>query len=291
VTPALAASLGAAGANRVSLGVQSFNRRLRRNLGRAGPVEAITGAVEALRAAGFDNIGLDLMFSIPGQTAADLDRDLERTLELKPEHISCYELTVRDGSDFKRRWSRELEAVAAQGRGFYEKVVDRLEDAGYRWYETSNFALPGKECRHNLAYWDGADYIGLGAGAWSTVGLGRWKNLEDINAYIAASGTVRSRAGGFKRARARAGGFKQARFKQARDHERLSGENRLREKLLLGLRRDVGVERGQVAAAIDSEQENLLLRNGFLVNDGGRICLTRRGRFMANEVSARLLRD
>ena len=112
-------------------------------------------------------------------------------------------------------------------------------------------------------------------------GLGRWKNLEDINAYIAASGTVRSRAGEFK----------QAGFKQARDHERLSREDRLREKLLLGLRRDVGVERRQVAAAIVSEQENLLLRNGFLVNDGGRISLTRRGRFMANEVSARLLRD
>jgi oxygen-independent coproporphyrinogen-3 oxidase len=271
VTPSLAAGLAAAGVTRVSLGAQSFSERLRRNLGRAGPVVAIAEAVAALRQAGFENIGLDLMFSIPGQTAADLAHDLDQALALAPEHISCYELTVKPGSDYMRRWQRELEAVAEEGHVFYEIVVETLERAGYRWYETSNFALPGKECRHNLAYWDGADFIGAGAGAWSSVGRRRWRNTRDIDTYIEAAA--------------------RGDWESLRDRENLNQQQRLAELLLLGLRRDRGVDRGVVAGAIDTGQENILLRNGFLINEGGRIWLTRPGRFVANEVCARLLRD
>jgi len=271
VTPELAERLLAAGVNRVSLGAQSFNPELRRNLGRAGPVAAIGRAFAALRAGGCGNIGLDLMFSIPRQTAAALDRDLERALALEPEHLSCYELTVKAGSDFQRRWQGELETVARLGSDFYQIVVDRLTGAGYRWYETSNFALTGRECRHNLGYWRGEDFIGLGAGAWSSVGSRRWRNAEDTEAYIAAVASG-DWAGG-------------------RRYEQLDGRQRLCERLLLGLRCDHGVERAAVAGAIDDEQENILLRNGFLLNEGDRICLTRRGRFVANEVCARLLRE
>ncbi|MHB1361845.1 MAG: radical SAM family heme chaperone HemW [Thermoleophilia bacterium] len=271
LTPELAAGLAAAGVNRVSLGAQSFDPGLRRNLGREGPARAIAEAVKELRRAGIGSIGLDLMFSIPGQTAAGLESDLDRALALEPDHLSCYELTVKEGSAFQRRWLGELEAAAARGRGFYELAVDRLEGAGYRWYETSNFSLPGKECRHNLAYWDGSDYLGLGAGAWSTVGTVRWRNSESLEGYIEAA----------------AGGG----WEGLREIERLDPRGKISEKLLLGLRRDRGVERGAVAAVLDSRQEKGLLRNGFLVNEGGRICLTRQGRFVANEVCARLLRD
>ncbi|MBK5225633.1 MAG: radical SAM family heme chaperone HemW [Thermoleophilia bacterium] len=271
VTPELAAGLAESGVNRVSLGAQSFNRRLRKNLGRAGPMEAIGRAVKALRAAGFENVGLDLMFSIPEQTLADLEQDLIQALALEPEHISCYELTVKDGSDYQRRWQRQLEEVAGNGHRFYETVVDTLEGAGYRWYETSNYAHPGKECRHNLAYWQRADFFGLGAGAWSSQGLNRWRNVEDAGAYIegAALGD----------------------WEGIREHERLSERQQLTELLMLGLRVKNGIDRQTVAEALDGEQENILLRNGFLLNEGGRILLTRRGRFMANEVCARLIKD
>ncbi|MHB9111503.1 MAG: radical SAM family heme chaperone HemW [Thermoleophilia bacterium] len=267
----LAKSLAETGVNRVSLGAQSFTPALRRNLGRSGAAENIGEAVAAFRAAGFENLGLDLMFGIPGQNRVALKYDLESVLALEPEHVSCYELTVKEGSRFQRRWQRELEATARTGRESYEFVVETLEAAGLRWYETSNFARPGFECRHNLAYWRGEDFIGLGAGAWSSVGDRRWRNVEDLEVYLDCA----SRGD----------------WQAARAYEELSREVRDAERLLLGLRRDVGVERARVAGGIDTEQEKLLLRNGFLVNEGGRISLTRQGRFVANEVSARLLRD
>lgn len=271
VTPELAAGLAGSGVNRVSLGAQSFNRRLRKNLGRSGRVEAIGRAVTALRVAGFENVGLDLMFSIPEQTLADLEQDLQEALALEPEHISCYELTVKDGSDFQRRWQRQLEEAAGNGHRFYETVVDTLEGAGYSWYETSNYARPGKECRHNLAYWQRADFLGLGAGAWSSQGLNRWRNVEDTGVYIESA--VRGDWEGI------------------RERERLSQNQQLTELLMLGLRRKNGIDRLAVAEVLDGEQENILLRNGFLLNEGGRILLTRRGRFMANEVCARLIKE
>lgn len=269
VSPKLAESLAREGVNRVSLGAQSFSPVLRRNLGRKGAVETIGEAVAAFRAAGFENIGLDLMFGIPGQDRADLDHDLESVLALEPEHVSCYELTVKKGSRFQRRWPEKLEAAERAGREFYEAVVETLEGAGFRWYETSNFARPGFECRHNLAYWRGEDFIGIGAGAWSSAGARRWHNPEDLRDYLDSG----------------SGGTWQAK----RDYEVLSRDVRITEHLMLSLRRDVGVVRAEVESAIDVEQEKLLLRNGFLVNEGGRISLTRQGRFVANEVCARLL--
>ncbi len=299
VTGKLAESLAEAGVNRVSLGVQSFNERLRRNLGRAGAADAAALALRVLRAAGFENIGLDLMFSIPKQSVTDLERDLDMALELEPDHLSCYELTVKEGSGFEHRWRRVLVDAAENGRVFYETVVDRLERAGYRWYETSNFALPGKECRHNLAYWAGRDFVGLGAGAWSTVGGRRWRNVEDVETYIGACGRgdFSNDAGGSGNIgaahirAARSAAHISAASSTARKYETIDEQQRQCERLLLGLRRDCGVERSRVEAVIDAAQENILHRNGFLVNEGGRICLTRPGRFVANEVCARLLQE
>lgn len=271
VSPELAQSLAEAGVNRISLGAQSFTPELRRNLGRRGAPEKVGEAVAAFRSAGIKNIGLDLMFGIPGQDRVALDHDLASVLALEPEHVSCYELTVKEGSRFHRRWQTELEAAARTGRESYEAVVDTLEAAGFRWYETSNFARPGFECRHNLAYWQAEGFIGLGAGAWSSVADRRWRNVEDLEVYLDCASRDDWGA--------------------ARIYEELSREVRDTERLILGLRRDVGVERASVAGAIDVEQEKLLLRNGFLVNEGGRISLTRQGRFVANEVCARLLRD
>lgn len=258
------------GANRISLGVQSFDRRLRENLGRSGGTGSIGEAYDHLRRAGFDNIGLDLVFGIPGQGLDDLRTDLQKSVALEPEHISYYELAVKDGSDYQRRWAFELAAAGRQGADFYEVVVGTLEDAGYTWYETSNFALPGRECRHNIAYWQGKDYIGLGAGAWSTVGLRRWRNVEDVNRYmeeIDAAGT------------------------EGKPVELLTERQKQSEKMVLGLRMAAGVPRDKVEGVMDRDEAGLMRNNGILVNEGGKILLTRRGRMVADEVCARLLRE
>lgn len=267
ITEELAACLKREGANRISLGAQSFIPRLRGNLGRSGKPGAVGSAVKILRNTGFENINVDLLFGIPGQELADLKYDLQRVLSLSPEHISYYGLSVKRKSGYGLRWARELKEAGGKGRLFYETVIDTLEQAGYHWYETSNYALPGRECRHNIAYWDGSDYIGIGAGAWSTLGYKRWHNVDDVDSYIAASGNL----------------------EKVRFEENLTTQQKQTERLMLGLRQSCGVERGKVEAVVNADEENKLVQNGFLSNGGGKIFLTRAGRFVANEVCARLL--
>lgn len=271
VTQDLARDLADAGVTRVSVGVQSFDARLRHNLGRAGKPGEGQRALDILRGVGFKNLGIDLIFGIPGQGIADLRSDLRAALALEPEHVSYYELTVKEGSPYWRRWREELQALEPHSRLFYETVVDTLQAAGYRWYETSNFSLPGYECRHNIAYWKGADYIGLGAGAWSTVGLRRWRNAGDVSEYLQAAGVRDIGAG--------------------REHESLTGRERLMERFALGLRRPEGLKRSAVSALIDPEQESLLEQAGLIQALSPKLALTREGRFVADEVTARLLID
>jgi len=271
IDEALATGLAGAGVNRVSLGAQSFVSRLRRNLERAGGAEDAASAVRLLRGAGLENLGLDMIFGIPDQSPDDLQRDIEEVLALEPRHISWYELTVKEGSQYHARWAADLAAASAQGTDdtYYHRIAGALEAAGYHWYETSNYAMPGFECRHNLAYWEGADYLGLGAGGWSTVGTKRWRNVESVDDYIQASLS--------------------GALDLARSTEIISPEDKIRERLMLGLRTDSGLSAELVTAAIDPEQAKNLQRDGFLTTEGGRISLTRAGRFVANEVCARLL--
>ncbi|MFA6001649.1 MAG: radical SAM family heme chaperone HemW [Thermoleophilia bacterium] len=269
VTRKLADRLGHIGVNRVSLGVQSFDPRLRKNLGRTGETGEIFKAMEFLRGAGFENVGIDLIFSIPGQGAGELENDIRQALSLKPEHISWYELSAEEGGAYARKWGRELKSARENGPEFYRTVTAALEAAGYLWYETSNFAIPGRACRHNLSYWRGEDYLGVGAGAWSTRGLERWRNVEDIEVYIREKGMQTS----------------------SRLCEHLDSKDKLTEKLALGLRMDVGLKRDEVTDLIDPAEERLLRERGYLISEGDRICLTRAGRFVANEICARLLRN
>ncbi|MFA5809730.1 MAG: radical SAM family heme chaperone HemW [Thermoleophilia bacterium] len=269
VTHELADRLRSIGVNRVSLGVQSFDPRLRKNLGRTGETGAIFKAMESLRESGFENVGIDLIFAIPGQEAVELESDIRQALSLRPEHISWYELSVVDGSAYALEWGQQLGHARENGPEFYRSVSGALETAGYRWYETSNYAIPGKECRHNLSYWRGEDYLGVGAGAWSTVGLERWRNVEDIDIYIRGKG---SQTG-------------------SRLREPLGEKEKTTEKLALGLRMESGLKRDEVVSLIDPGEETLLKARGYLVSEGGRIYLTRAGRFVANEICVRLLRD
>ncbi len=142
VTAELAAALRSAGVTRVSLGAQTFQPELLRVLERVAGPDDVRRAVHHLRDAGFDNISLDLIYGIPGQSPADLDADLDDALALEPEHLSCYELEAKPGTRFTHAWGAELERQAEALEDYFERVVARLTGAGYRWYETANFCRP-----------------------------------------------------------------------------------------------------------------------------------------------------
>lgn len=158
-----------AGVNRLSIGVQSLDDVQLRRLGRRHTAAEAEAVFRAARGAGFDNLGADLMFALPGQSPEDLERDLERFLELGAEHLSCYGLTVEPGTEFENwRLRGELELPEDDRYATeYRAVHKRLSAAGYEHYEIANFAKPGKVCRHNANYWERRPCLGLGAGAHS----------------------------------------------------------------------------------------------------------------------------
>jgi putative oxygen-independent coproporphyrinogen III oxidase len=281
VTPELAALLRACGVTRVSLGAQSFQPHLLSVLERGAQPDDVRRAVQTLRTAGFDNISLDLIYGIPGQEQADLDADLGEALALAPEHLSCYELEAKPGTRFTHAHGAELERQADAMEGYFERVVETLTGAGYRWYETANFCLSGPaaggrdlRAQHNLGYWLGRDYLGVGVGAVSTVTGERRTNVAAVARYLssAAAGSPPHRA-----------------------IEALDRTTLLEERLMLGLRLDEGVELAAVAAAVDLDALARLRDRGMLevIADPGcpdRLVLTARGRFLGGGVTAALAR-
>lgn len=187
-TPEVAAGWRRAGVNRLSFGAQTFHAPSLRWMGRLHGPEGPVRAVERARAAGYDNLGLDLIFALPPMLGRDLADDLERVLALEPEHVSVYGLTVEKGTPLAR-WVAEGRVELPDEDRYGEEyllVADRLAAAGYVHYEVSNFALPGRESRHNRAYWRGVPYLGLGNGAHSYVPPRRWWNRRDWGAYRTA---------------------------------------------------------------------------------------------------------
>lgn len=278
VTPENAALLRRCGVNRVSLGAQSFQPRLLGVLERQATPDDVRRAFYLLRDAGFDNSSLDLVYGIPGQSAADLDADLAEALVLEPEHLSCYELEAKPGTRFTVAHGDELARQAEAMEGYFEQVVDTLTTAGYRWYETANFCLgdaraSGRDVRahHNLGYWRGRDYLGLGIGAVSTVAGERRRNLPSLARYVAALS---------------------AGERPPREVEPIDRETHLRELLLLGLRLDEPVALAEVREALDAEALERLVTAGLVeraVNGRGKeLRLSRRGRFLGGAVTAEL---
>lgn len=186
VTPSKAAIMRELGVTRVSLGIQSWDPGILKTLGRDhAPAEA-EETWQVLRDARFPSLNLDLMFSIPGQSIETWRSTLEHSLSLKPDHISAYNLNYEEDTDFFRRL-RTGEFREDEGRDaeFFNLGVDLLEGGGFEHYEISNYARPGHRSVHNEAYWIGADYIGIGPGAFSTSSGRRWKNVADTDRYIA----------------------------------------------------------------------------------------------------------
>jgi putative oxygen-independent coproporphyrinogen III oxidase len=279
VTPALARRLRDNGVTRVSLGAQSFTPRLLGVLERGAQPDDVRTAFYSLRDASFDNISLDLIYGIPGQSAADLDRDLDEALALEPDHLSCYELEAKPGTRFTHTFGDELTRQADAMEGYFERVVERLTGAGYRWYETANFCRPGAPAggvdfrsRHNLAYWLGRDYLGLGIGAVSTVAGERRRNLPSLGRYVTALG----------------GGAR-----PPRELEQIDAEVSRRERLMLGLRLDEPLPLAGLEAAVDTAALARLERLGLAAvagePDERSLALTPRGRFLGGGVTSELL--
>ncbi len=272
VTCELAALLREHGVDRISLGAQSFQARLLEVLERRARPEHVRSAVATLRGVGFDNVSLDLIYGIPGQSVADLERDLAEALALEPEHLSCYELEAKPGTRFSHAYGAELERQAEAMEDYFERVVDILTGAGYRWYETANFCRvdEGRDlrARHNLAYWLGRDYLGIGIGAVSTVGGLRWRNAPSLPRYLAA----------LRRGE-----------RPAREVEPLDADVQARERLLLGLRLDEPLRTAELDGAFDAEALSRLERLGLVATRAGTLTLTRRGRFLGGGVTTELM--
>ena len=259
VTLELAHALRGAGVTRVSLGAQTFRSELLRVLERGAGPDDVREAFAHLRAAGFDNLSLDLIYGIPGQTVADLEADLADALVLEPEHLSCYELEAKPGTRFTHTWGDELARQADTMEDYFERVVAILTEAGYRWYETANFCRSDKRSRHNLGYWLGHDYLGLGVGAVSTLGDERRRNTPKLARYLRGA--------------------------YDREIEALDEDVHARERVMLGLRLDeplplAGVDRNALARV-----EAL----GLARSDEDTVVLTDRGRFLGDAVTAELV--
>jgi oxygen-independent coproporphyrinogen-3 oxidase len=280
VTPALARMLSEAGVTRISLGAQSFRPEFLQVLERRASPDSVRSAFYHFRDACFDNISLDLLHGIPGQSTAALEADIDEALALAPEHISYYELESKPGTRFAHAHGAELARQAEAMEGYFELVVERLNTAGYRWYETANFSLAaehagGRDLRaqHNLAYWLGRDYLGLGIGAVSTLGDERRRNTQRLNAYV--SSLVRGEA-------------------PPRDVEQLDELTRDQERLMLGLRLDMGLPLAEAERSLDPTALGRVVRLGLATlgadRDGQRtLVLTPRGRRLGGAVTVELL--
>jgi oxygen-independent coproporphyrinogen-3 oxidase len=263
VSMAKAERLRALGVNRVSIGVQSWDDATLATLGRAHSAAQAASTYRTLRDAGFDNINLDLMFAIPGQSRGQWRESLLRTIDFVPEHISAYCLTYEEDTRyFEQLQAGEFQRDDGCDAAMFEEAMDTLTAAGYRQYEISNYALPGRESLHNAACWDGRDYLGFGPSAFSTHGLRRWQNVPDSAAY-----TARIAAG------ASAVSFE----------ETLPEKTRTGETLAFGLRTEPGIP---LAAAAPWEADLAEMRAlGLVEVRDGRLRLTRRGKLMADSVA------
>jgi oxygen-independent coproporphyrinogen-3 oxidase len=280
VTPELARILRESGVTRVSLGAQSFQPELLRVLERQAGPTAVRRAFYHLRDANFDNISLDLLHGIPGQSTAALELDIEEALALAPEHVSYYELEAKPGTRFTHAHGEELTRQAEAMEGYYELVIERLTAAGYRWYETANFCLAperagGRDLRahHNLAYWRGRDYLGVGIGAVSTLGCERRRNTPRLKGYLVALARGE---------------------RPERQVELLDEQVRGQERVMLGLRLDTGLlltaTRGVVDETVLARFERVGLACRRPARDGrDRLVLTPRGRRLGGAVTADLL--
>ena len=258
-----AALLREAGINRVSMGVQSWDDAVLKSLGRTHDCGKAEESFHILREAGFDNLSIDLIFGVPGQTLESWRDSLQRSIRLAPEHLSAYGLTYEEDTEFFRKLGRgEMAPDEGLEADQFELTATLLGEAGYIQYEVSNYALPGRESMHNSAYWAGTDYLGLGPSAFSTVGSRRWRNIRETGIY--SESTL---AG-----------------KTAFDfEEEVTRELKSKERAAFGMRTLRGITAAD-AAPWENELRDLETK-GLVTDSGGRWILTPRGRLVADTVA------
>ena len=261
-----------AGITRISFGVQSFVPAEIATLGRRHAPQDVTNAFAAARAAGIENLSLDLIFGTPGQTAETLRASLAAALALEPAHVSTYGLTIEDGTPFAAWYARRPVDFPDNDSeaDLYAVAIDGLTGAGYEQYEISNFALPGARCEHNANYWANGDYLGLGVGAASYLAGNRTVHTRDLEAYCAAVEGGRL---------------------VPSDDERLEGAAKTGEAAMLALRTAEGVDVAAFAERYDVDFHvfyapvlSEMRAAGTLDVTPSHVRLTRRGRFVANDV-------
>lgn len=263
------------GINRLSIGVQSAKDNELALLGRIHSFEDAKQTVLRAREAGFDNISLDLMSALPGQSLEDYKENVEAILALNPEHISSYSLIVEEGTPFYNQYAegmpKESELPDEEtDRAMYAYTKERLAQAGYHRYEISNYAKPGYESRHNSSYWIGTEYLGIGLGASSLFTNARYHNETDLLTYM-----EEAEAGKDVR----------------REIERLVQEEQMEEFMILGLRMMCGISRAEFQKRFGKPIETVygsaikkLERQGLLVIQGDVIALTDAGIDVSNQV-------
>lgn len=254
-------SLRDAGVDRLSIGVQSFDPAVLEALERIHGPDSARAAFRAARAAGFANVNLDLIYGASGETIESWRRTLEEAISLGPEHLSCYALTVEPATPLGRKVAAGLVPAPNPDlqADMYALTCELLAIAGYEHYEVSNWAKPGFRCTHNLGYWEGRPYLGLGAGAHSYRDGRRWWNVRPPQQYVEMVSTNRPPVGG---------------------DEFPNEEERRTERLLLGLRMSDGVP----FETVDGTRAATLIAEGLAQRRNGHLALTDRGMFMANEV-------
>ena len=262
--------------NRVSLGVQTFDDKMLKKIGRSHLEKDIYENIDRLKLAGFDNISIDLIYALPGQTMEQVKDNVAKAIALDIPHMSLYSLILENHTVFMNRMRRgklplPKEEVEAE---MFEYIIAELENAGFEHYEISNFSKPGFESRHNLMYWDNAEYFGIGAGASGYVNGVRYKNHGPIRHYMKAVETGNARI----------------------NEEHLSQREQMEEEMFLGLRKKTGVSKARFEEKFGTSFDNLygqvvrdLCHQGLLQVEGQQIRMTKKGLFLGDTVAERFI--
>lgn len=315
-----------AGINRISIGLQSADDVELKLLGRIHTYRDFQQTYRWAQEAGFTNINLDIMSALPGQSVENYKKTLETVLSLNPQHISAYSLIVEEGTPFYEKYGQESEKLQATGekqpdlpseeeeREMYALTEKLLAAAGYHRYEISNYALPGRECRHNLVYWKRGNYVGFGLGAASMVENVRFENIREMQEYLAeyagmpdAEPVFAEVAQGDKQALSNEQEFSLREDTHSENEQELSirenvhplsPQEQMEETMFLGLRLTEGVSKAefhrQFGVSMEQIYGEVIRKNtakGLLIDEAGYVCLTREGMDLSNYVMAQFLLD
>ncbi len=265
------------GFNRLSIGVQSMSPEELKLLGRVHTVEDFLENYKLARECGFENISIDLMQALPGQTVEDWEQALKQAVELNPEHISAYSLIIEEGTKFYEWYGEREELLPDEEteRAIYYRTEEILKEAGYERYEISNYAKLGKESRHNLSYWQSIDYLGLGLGASSLIKGERFSNEDNLDAFVEADGDLE---------------------KLTKEKNLLTKEEQMEEFMFLGLRVMKGISKQKFLEKFQMDMEVLygevlkkLLEQKLIRVNGDNVALTKKGIDVSNYVFAQFL--